>query len=109
MPPTIEEIMLKVPAKLLQPEFAGTQAVIHFKFTGAQAGEWNAVLRDGKCDVARGIPRQKPNLSLSVDSGEFMRILGGELDGVEAFMAGTIKIAGDMELARRLMQAFTNP
>ena len=106
MPHTIEDAMRKMPDALRQYEGAGLEAVLHFKFTGAEAGEWNAIIRDGKCDVAQGIPRQKPTVSLTADSDLFLGVLGGEVDATQAFMAGRIRLAGDMDLARRLLLAF---
>jgi len=89
------------------PEKAqGVDAVIHFKFTGDEAGEWNAAIKDGKVDVAQGIPRKQPNMTLTADSNDYVKIITGEMDGMQAFMQGKIKLAGDLNLAMKLMQMF---
>lgn len=106
MAPTIAELMERMPGALIPEKAAGVDAVIHFKFTGAEPGEWNAVIKDGKAEVARGIPHSKPTMTLTADSTDFVKLFTGELDGMQAFMQGKIKLAGDLNLAMKMMQMF---
>ncbi|HEX8992294.1 MAG TPA: SCP2 sterol-binding domain-containing protein [Anaerolineales bacterium] len=106
MPLTVAELMQKLPSALIPEKAAGVDAVIHFKFTGAEAGEWNAVIKDSKAEVAQGIPHFKPTMTLTADSSDFVKMFTGELDGMQAFMQGKIKLAGDLNLAMKLMQMF---
>ena len=106
MPLTVAELMQKLPSALIPEKAAGVDAVIHFKFTGAEAGEWNAVIKDAKAEVSQGIPHFKPTMTLSSDSSDFVKMFTGELDGMQAFMQGKIKLAGDLNLAMKLMQMF---
>ena len=106
MPLTISELMEKMPSAFIPEKAQGVDAVIHFKFTGDEAGEWNAAIKDGKVDVAQGIPRQQPNMTLTADSNDYVKIITGEMDGMQAFMQGKIKLAGDLNLAMKLMQMF---
>ncbi len=106
MPLTVADLMEKMPGALIPEKAAGVNAVIHFKFTGAEPGEWNAVLNDGKVEVARGIPHSKPTMTLTADSSDFVKIFTGELDGMQAFMEGKVKLAGDLNLAMKMMQMF---
>ncbi len=103
---TVAELMGKMPGALLPDKATGVDAVIHFKFTGTEPGEWNAVIKDGKCEVAQGIPHFKPTMTLTADSADYVKIFTGELDGMQAFMQGKIKLAGDLNLATKLMQMF---
>jgi putative sterol carrier protein len=106
MPLTINDLMEKMPGAFIPEKAAGVDAVIHFKFTGAEAGEWNAVIKDGACQVAPGIPRRQPTMTLTADSDDYIKLFTGELDGMQAFMQGKIKLAGDLNLAMKLMQMF---
>ena len=106
MPPTIVEIMERVPGALVAEKAEGIDAVVHLKFTGAEPGEWNAVIRDGVCHVAQGLPKARPTVSLKADSADFIRIVAGELDGGQAVMAGKVTVSGDVLLAPRLLQLF---
>ena len=105
MPLTVTELMEKMPGAFLPEKAQGVDAVIQFKFTGAEAGEWNATIKDGKVDVARGT-HPSPKMTLTADSADYVKIFTGELDGMQAFMQGKIKLAGDLNLAMKLMQMF---
>ena len=106
MPITIADLMQKMPGALIPEKAAGVDAVVHFKFTGAEAGEWNAAIKDGQAVVAQGIPHSKPTMTLTADSSDFVKIFTGELDGMQAFMQGKIKLAGELNLAMKLMGMF---
>ena len=106
MPLTIAELMEKMPDAFIPEKAEGVDAVVHFKFTGGEAGEWNAVIKDGKCEVAQGIPRRQPTMTLTADSSDYIKLFTGELDGMQAFMQGKLKLGGDLNLAMKLMQMF---
>ena len=106
MPLTVSELMTKMPGAFIPEKAQGVDATVHFKFTGAEAGEWNATIKDGKVDVAQGAPQKQPNMTLTADSMDYVKIFTGELDGMQAFMQGKIKLAGDLNLAMKLMQMF---
>jgi putative sterol carrier protein len=103
---TISDLMEKMPGAFIPEKAVGVDAIVHFKFNGAEPGEWNAVIKDGKCLVAQGIPRVKPTMTLIADSADYIKIFTGELDGMQAFMQGKIKLAGDLNLAMKLTQMF---
>jgi putative sterol carrier protein len=106
MPLTVAELMEKMPVAFIPEKAQGVDATIHFKFTGAEAGDWNATIKDGKVDVAEGSPQKPANMTLTADSNDYVKIFTGELDGMQAFMQGKIKLAGDLNLAMKLMQMF---
>ena len=105
MPLTVEQLMERMPGAFIPEKAQGVDATIQFKFTGAEPGEWNATIKDGNVDVARGI-HPTPKMTLTADSTDYVKIFTGELDGMQAFMQGKIKLAGDLNLAMKLMQMF---
>ena len=105
MPLTVAELMEKMPGAFIPEKAQGVDAIIQFQFTGAEAGEWNATIKDGKVDVAQGA-HPTPKMTLTADSADYVKIFTGELDGMQAFMQGKIKLAGDLNLAMKLMQMF---
>ncbi|MCC6300075.1 MAG: SCP2 sterol-binding domain-containing protein [Anaerolineales bacterium] len=106
MPLTVSQLMEKMPGAFLPEKAQGVNATIHFKFTGAEAGDWNAKIADGKCEVAQGAPSGTPTMTLTADSGDYVKLFTGELDGMQAFMQGKLKLGGDLNLAMKLMQMF---
>ena len=105
MPLTIADLMSKMPGAFLPEKAPGLDAVLQFKFTGAEAGAWYATIKDGKCAVEKG-EHASPKMTLSADSADYVKIFTGELDGMQAFMQGKIKLAGDLNLAMKLMTMF---
>jgi putative sterol carrier protein len=103
---SISDLMSKMPGAFLPEKAQGVDAVIHFKFTGAEPGEWHAIIKDGKCEVAQGAASKMPTMTLTADSADYVKIFTGELDGMAAFMQGKIKLGGDLNLAMKLMQMF---
>ena len=104
MPSGIAEIMRRLPVAFALDGSAGSDAIVHFKLTGEQAGEWNAVIQDGKCKVAQGLPRSRPTITMAADTRDLVDIVNGSMDAMSAFMAGKIKITGDRALALKLME-----
>jgi putative sterol carrier protein len=106
---TLAEIMARVPQAFVPGKAGDMNAIVHFKFTGAEAGEWNATIHDGSCQVAQGIPRSRPTITVAADSEDYRRIVSGTLDPAKAFMEGRLKLTGNMELAMRLVSMFRMP
>src|ERR1051326_1838870 len=106
MPLTVEQLMEKMPSAFIPDKAHGVNAIIHFKFACAEAGDWNAKIADGKVAVEKGVPVDKPNMTLTADSQDYVKLFTGELDGMQAFMQGKLKLGGDLNLAMKLMQMF---
>ena len=105
MPLTIADLMSKMPGAFLPEKAPGLDAVIQFKFTGEEAGDWYAVIKDGKVEVKQG-EHDAPKMTLTADSSDYVKIFTGEIDGMQAFMQGKLKLAGDLNLAMKLTQMF---
>jgi putative sterol carrier protein len=102
---TVETLMEKMPGAFIPEKATGLDAVIQFKFTGVEAGDWYAVIKDGKVEVYKG-EHASPKMTLTADSADYVKIFTGEIDGMQAFMQGKLKLAGDLNLAMKLTQMF---
>jgi len=105
MPLTVADLMSKMPGAFIPEKAPGLDAAIQFKFTGAEAGDWYAEIKDGKVTTAQGV-HPSPKMTLSADSSDYVKIFTGELDGMAAFMQGKLKLTGDLNLAMKLTQMF---
>lgn len=105
MPLTVKDLMSKMPGAFLPDKAPGLDAVIQFKFTGTEAGNWYAVIKDDKVDVKQA-EHVNPTMTLTADSSDYVKVFTGELDGMQAFMQGKLKLAGDLNLAMKLTQMF---
>jgi putative sterol carrier protein len=106
---TPDQIVEAMPEYLV-PEKAGTtKAMIQFDLSGDQAGKWWVRIHDGEAESGRGEPGEPANLTLLADSGDWVKIMTGQLDGTAAFMQGKLKIKGDMGLAIKMQSMFRRP
>jgi putative sterol carrier protein len=80
-------------------------AIYQFNITGDGGGEWNLDLTKGKTGnfVSKG-SHSSPGATITVSAQDWLGMLNGELNPMQAFMSGKIKINGDMTLAMSLQQ-----
>lgn len=80
-------------------------AVYQFNITGDGGGEWNLDLTKGKTDdfVGEGT-HASPGATVTVSAEDWLGMVNGTLNPMQAFMSGKIKIDGDMTLAMSLQQ-----
>ena len=80
-------------------------AVYQFNITGDGGGDWALDLTKGKTDgfVVKGT-HDSPGATITVSSEDWLGMLNGTLNPMQAFMSGKIKIDGDMTLAMSLQQ-----
>ena len=102
---TVKELVFNHEKAFLPEKAAGVNAVIQYKLTGNQAGDYVVKITDGVCKVEEG-ETDNPTMTLTSD-GEFFRdVLLGKEDGMKGFMMGKIKLAGDLNLAMKLTSFF---
>jgi len=92
--------------KAFQPEVAeGVDAVIQYRLSGEEGGDYIITIKDGKCTVAEGI-EENPTMTLTADGRDFGDVLLGKANGMQYFMQGKLKLAGDLNLAMKLTTFF---
>lgn len=105
MPLTIADLMSKMPGAFVPEKAQGLDVVLQFKFSGAEAGDWYAVIKDGAVKVEKGM-HEKPTMTLMADSADYVALFTGQLDPMQAFMQGKLKLQGDLNLAMKMTQFF---
>jgi len=105
MPLSIADLMSKMPTAFVPEKAQGLDVVLQFKFSGAEPGDWYASIKDGKVDVQKGL-HPNPKMTLSADSEDYIKLFTGQLDPMQAFMAGKLKLSGDLNLAMKMTQFF---
>jgi putative sterol carrier protein len=102
---TVSDYIARISAAFVPEKAAGIDATIQLKLTGAQPGEWFMTIKDNQCTVNQGMAKDA-KLTVTADGGDLVKIFSGQLDGMQAFMQGKLRIAGDMSLALRLLNLF---
>jgi len=102
---SIAELMAKMPKAFIPEKAQGLDTVLQFKFTGREAGDWYAVIKDSAVTVEQGA-HPSPKMTLTADSDDYIALFTGKLDPMQAFMAGKLKLQGDLNLAMKMTQFF---
>ncbi len=81
---------------------AGLNATIQFDLSGDNGGSYWLKIEDGKAESGSG-QSENPRLTLKAKADDFVSMLSGALNPMQAFMQGKVKIVGDTGLAMKLM------
>jgi putative sterol carrier protein len=90
-----------------QPErAAGQSAVIGWDITAPDGTRnYRVNVDNGTCTVEKS-GEGPTRVTLGLTLADFMRFIGGKLDGMQAFMAGKLKLSGDMMFAQTIQSWF---
>ena len=109
--PALREIFSRMADHLDPAKAEGQDAVVHFQIPGRPDGgqdEFEAIVRDGKCTVSES-PSEQPRVTLRVQPVAFLKLVTNQKSGPELFMAGQLKIEGDLMFAAQIASLFKIP
>jgi putative sterol carrier protein len=88
------------------------EAVIQWRISGGSGSggydRWFVVIRDGRCETARDLDL-KPRVTFTVAPVDFLRLVTANANPTRLFLAGRLRIRGDVLFATRLQQLFAMP
>ncbi len=85
---------------------AGQNAVVQWDVNAPEGTRSRTVrIADGTCTVEPGAA-ESPRLTLTLELPDFLRFVAGQLDGMQAFMSGKLKLGGDIMLAQTMQAWF---
>jgi len=105
MADTVEGFFAELNDKVDPSKAAGMNATFQFDITGDGGGQWYVKFTDGQPEIAQGTA-ENPNITMTADAENWLKIAKGELGGQTAFLTGKLKIKGDMSLAMKLQSVF---
>jgi putative sterol carrier protein len=89
----------------LQPDKA-QDCVIGYKLTeGGTTYPYAVVIKDKKATYEKRDPSDA-RVTLGMSVPDYLRLISGNLDGMQAFMQGKLKLEGDMMFAQSIQQMF---
>jgi putative sterol carrier protein len=101
----VRKIFAKMPAAFLPHKTADLNAIFQIELTGEAGGNWTLAVTNGSLTIIEGTA-QTPNLTLTMSASDYIAISRGEANPVNLFMAGKVKLQGDMGLALKFQEMF---
>ena len=103
--PTITEISQMMTEGFVPEKSTGTDAIIQFDLSGENGGQFWLHINDGALETGEGA-HDSPKMTLKANADDWVKVSTGELNAMQAFMSGKIKIQGDMSLAMKMQAMF---
>ena len=100
------DIFSKIPESLNATAAQGLDAVFQFDISGNEGGSWNLIVKDASCRVREGT-HSAPTVTLSMSAEDWVSMVNKELNPMQAFMSGKLKVSGDIMLAQRIPELFS--
>lgn len=76
---------------------------------GEAVDVYELVIRDGDCRVERGRGSAKPRITITVEGAEFVRLVSGNSDAMQAYFNRRLALSGDIMFAAKLISLFRVP
>ena len=70
------------------------------------AGPTGIRIADGRCTIRTGVTPPRPAVVFRTDAGVWLDLIEGRIRGMDAFLAGALKVTGDLHLATRFEALF---
>ncbi len=102
---SVASIMENLPAVFLPEKAVGLDLVFQFRITGDGGGEWYARIHDGRCSSAAGV-HDSPTTTIIMSRQDFMALVQGRLDAMQAFTTGRLKVEGDLMKSQLIQEIF---
>ncbi|WP_320823423.1 SCP2 sterol-binding domain-containing protein [Reinekea sp.] len=100
---TTAEAFTQIKSRFNASAATGLDVVFQFAVDG---DVHHLIIKDGQCSLQAG-EHDDPTVTLIMDGATFQEVVSGELNGMQAFMAGRLRTEGDMMLATRLSDLFS--
>jgi len=104
--PTVAEIFARMPEVFNPEKAAGKDLVFQFCISGPGGGDWFVTVREGACRVEAG-KAEKPTTTIRMADEDFVQLIQGRLDGMQAFSTGKLKVEGDIMKSQLIGKLFT--
>ena len=84
---------------------AGVDVVFQYDISGPTGGSWYVTIKDGACEVTEG-SHSSPTTTLKMGDEDFVKMTSGELNAMNAYTSGKLKIEGDVMKSQLIEKLF---
>jgi putative sterol carrier protein len=87
----------------------GQQAVVQYEISAPDGShEYAMRIADGRCEIEQG-RAESPRVTIRIGLADFLRLITGNANGMQLFMTGKLKVAGDLFFAQTYQSWFERP
>jgi len=101
----LKEVLDKIPDALVPEKAAGVNAIVQLNLSGDGGGDWHMTIANGQVVVDEG-QAASPDVSLEMDAADYVDITKGDGNPMTMFMAGKIKVQGNISIAMKFQDLF---
>lgn len=102
---TVAGVFESMPAVFRPEKAEGVDAVFQYDISGPGGGKWYVTIKDKLCEVAEG-QHDKPTTTIMMSDRDFLSMIRRELDPMQAFTSGKLKIQGDIMKSQLIGKLF---
>ncbi len=105
----LQQIFEAMPMAFVPDKAQGVTADIQYDIQlNGDVKQWTVHVADGKCTTEEGASSD-PRITLALGLTNFVRLIFNQAQGPQLFMAGQLKLQGDMMFAMQMQTFFQRP
>lgn len=101
----IKGIFPEMVTRLIPAKADGVNVAIQFDLSGDNGGMYWLKIQDGQAESGEG-SIDNPAMTLKAAADDWYAVSTGQMNAMQAFMSGKIKIQGDMSIAMKMQTMF---
>jgi 3-hydroxy-3-methylglutaryl CoA synthase/NAD(P)-dependent dehydrogenase (short-subunit alcohol dehydrogenase family)/putative sterol carrier protein len=101
----VKGVFAKMPEAFRAEKAAGVNVVFQFSIAGPGGGDWVVSVKEGTCQVEAG-KAEKPTTTIKMSDADFLQLIEGKLDGMQAYTSGKLKVEGDLMKSQLIGKLF---
>ena len=102
---SVTKIFEQMPEQFKAEKAGDFDATIQFDLAGDEGGQWYVTIADGNAAVEKGTA-DTPAATIRMAASDFADMMTGELDPMNAFMMGKVKVEGDLNTVMKFQTLF---
>ncbi len=102
---SVAAVFAAMPDAFLADKAEGVEVTFQYEITGEGGGQWYSVIASGTCEVFEGT-HEAPTTTIIMASDDFLALMGGTLNPMQAYTTGKLKIEGDLMKSQLIEKLF---
>ncbi|MEI8183176.1 MAG: SDR family NAD(P)-dependent oxidoreductase [Desulfomonile sp.] len=102
---SVKEVFDRMAGAFQKDRASGVDVVFQYHISGRGGGSWYAAIKEGTCEVKSG-EHNKPTTTIIMSDEDFLNLMSGRLNAMQAYTSGKLKIQGDLMKSQLVEKLF---